>query len=122
MPGYHENVTSYEETVSASGTGGYGAGPIGAPVQGGYVGYAGGYGGYGARGYGGYGYGPCGNNLGYCPKPKQAVQTRYYTYGIQDVYTQRFSPVYLSGVCNSGPYGGYGPGYGGYGGGYGGGY
>jgi len=121
MPGYYPTETSYQESVTSYGTGAPIA-PVGIPFQGGYPGYGGGgYGGYGQGGYGRY----C-NPLGYCPNPKQSVNTRYYTYGIKDVQTRLFTPVRLTGVSGSGPgfatgigagavYGAGG--YGGYGGG-----
>ena len=112
MPGYHPTVTSYQESVTGTGIG---PAPLNAaaPISDNQRGY-GGYGpAYAGPGYGpaygpGYGPGPAGygsgcNPLGYCPTPRQSVNTRYYTYGIRDIQTRQFTPVRLTGVSGAGP-------------------
>ena len=138
MPGYHPNIKSYKETYKKTGHyndkpvkpipppcgpgpgygGGYGGG-CGPGYGGGYgPGYGAGCGpGYGPAcgpGYGGYGSGgpalppPAANYVGYCPKPKRRVRTKWYTYGVQDIYTRRFTPLRQTGYT-VGPQ--CGPGY-----------
>lgn len=42
--------------------------------------------------------------LGYCPKPNQSVNTRWYTYAISDVHTRQFTPVRCTGNSGSAPF------------------